>query len=99
MSIVPYILGGLYGIYCTTFCCNLGYTIYIENKENKEKRKTRIKLEYRKLQMNHIQEDIHNIHPDIYTSNIRNVKLTTLSTINEEEENITFDEEKERLFD
>ena len=50
MTVILTILCSLYGTYCTAFCCTLGYTLYKENKEEKEKRKIKIKLEYTRLQ-------------------------------------------------
>ena len=50
MSVIFTVLCSLYGAYCTTFCCTMGYTLYKENKEEKEKRKIKIKLEYIRLQ-------------------------------------------------
>jgi len=50
MYVILTVLCGMYGTYCTAFCCTMGYTLYKENKEEKEKRKIKIKLEYIKLQ-------------------------------------------------
>ena len=50
MYVILTVLCGMYGTYCTAFCCTMGYTLYKENKEEKEKRKIKIKLEYIRLQ-------------------------------------------------
>jgi len=35
IQVLGYILCGLYGTYCVTFCSNLGYTIWKEKQEEK----------------------------------------------------------------
>ena len=37
MAVVVSILCGLYGTYCLTFCCTLGYTMYNEHIDKKKK--------------------------------------------------------------
>lgn len=41
MAVVVSILCGLYGTYCLTFCCTLGYTMYNEHIDKKKKKNNR----------------------------------------------------------
>ena len=43
MAVVLSILCGMYGTYCFTFCCTLGYTMYNEHIDEKKKKKIKIK--------------------------------------------------------
>jgi len=88
MAVILTILCGMYGTYCTAFCCTMGYTLYKENREEKEKRKIKIKLEYIKLQMNELSRlDMNfsksNFSKSNFSKSSQNEKLQSISEVDE----------------
>ena len=43
MAIVISVLCGAYGLYCTSFCCSMAYTLIEEHYEEKRKKQIEIK--------------------------------------------------------
>ena len=83
MAVILTILCGMYGTYCTAFCCTMGYTLYKENREEKEKRKIKIKLEYIKLQMNELSRLDMNFSKSNFSKSSQNEKLQSISEVDE----------------
>lgn len=83
MAVILTILCGMYGTYCTAFCCTMGYTLYKENREEKEKRKIKIKLEYRRLQMNELSRLDMNFSKRNFSKSSQNENLQSISEVDE----------------
>ena len=92
MAVVVSILCGLYGTYCLTFCCTLGYTMYNEHIEKKKKKIIEVKKHYQQmildehLQLNQIQININ--------SSIKNIKLHPIKEINDILEDSDYEDEE-----
>ena len=93
MYVILTVLCGMYGTYCTAFCCTMGYTLYKENKEEKEKRKIKIKLEYRRLQMNELSRLDMNFSKRNFSKSSQNEKLQSITEVDEVDEFIDSDSE------
>ena len=90
MAVVLSILCGLYGTYCFTFCCTLGYTMYKEHLDEKNKKRIEIKKQYHQMivdkhvQLEHIQNSqFEYIQININNSSIKNIKLYPIMEIND----------------
>ena len=96
MAIVLSILCGAYGLYCTSFCCSVGYTLIEEHYEEKRKKQLEIKKQYHEKQLQEfLQENGHNSYVTETFELARNYKLTTIV---EEMEMSSSDEENEVLY-
>jgi len=96
MAIVLSVLCGAYGLYCTSFCCSMGYTLINEHYEEKRKKQIEIKKQYHKKQLEEFLDA--NSHKSYVTETFelsRNYKLTTIV---EEMEMSSSDEENPVLY-
>ncbi len=90
MSIVLNILCGMYGTYCLTFCCTLGYTMYNEYIDEKKKKRIEIKKQYqqmivnKQIQLEHIQNSqFEYIQININNNSMKNIKLHPIMEIDD----------------
>ena len=96
MAIVLSILCGAYGLYCTSFCCSVGYTLIEEHYEEKRKKQLEIKKQYHEKQLQEfLQENSYNSYVTETFELARNYKLTTIV---EEIEMSSSDEENQLLY-
>ena len=93
MAVILGVLGGLYGTYCVTFCCSVGYTLIKEHQEKKKKIKLEIKKQYQQALIDERMK-LEQIHCDIHRKSTQNVKLYTIVEEYEEHEEINCNKEE-----
>jgi len=96
MAIVLSVLCGAYGLYCTSFCCSMGYTLIEEHYEEKRKKQIEIKKQYQQKQLEEFLDA--NSHKSYVTETFELARNYKLTTIVEEMEMSSSDEENGVLY-
>ena len=92
MAIVLSVLCGAYGLYCTSFCCTMGYTLIKENRAEKRKKQIEIQKQYHKKQLEEFLDA--NSHKSYVIETFESIQNYELTTIEEEIEMSSSDEEE-----
>ena len=96
MAVILSVLCGAYGLYCTSFCCALGYTLINEHHQEKRKKQIEIKKQYHQKQLKEFLDS--NSHKNYVTETFELARNYKLTTIVEEMEMSSSDEENHVLY-
>ena len=90
MAVVLSILCGMYGTYCFTLRCTLGYTMYNEHIDEKKKKIIEVKKQYQQMivdkhvELKHIQNSqLEYIQININNNSMKNIKLYPIKEIDD----------------
>ena len=96
MAVILSVLCGAYSLYCTSFCCAMGYTLIKEHHEEKRKKQIEIQKQYHQKQLEEfLDANSHKRYVKDTFELARNYKLTTIV---EEMEMSSSDDENQQLY-